>query len=268
MIRAKKSLGQHWLTNRGALEKIAAAANLSSNDTVLEVGPGTGNLTALLLAQAGKVLAVEKDESLVKILKNKFCLEIENGKLKIITGDILKLSAADLGLADGQYKIVANLPYYLTGEFLRRWLGQKPQPNLLVLLLQKEVVERIAAHPEQGRAAKESLLSLSVKIFGEPKMLATVKAGGFSPPPAVDSAILLIKNVGRDKLDGLASNGAEGEEKFFALLKKGFAHKRKLLKNNLGPEIAAHLPPDLENKRAEDLKLEDWINLAKGVLNL
>lgn len=241
MIRAKKSLGQHWLTNRGALEKIAAAGALSTSDTVLEVGPGTGNLTELLLAQAGKVIAVEKDEALAEMLRQKF-------NLKVVTGDILKVSPTELGLTDKNYKIIANLPYYITGEFLRLWLGRVPQPNVMVLLLQKEVVGRIVA-----RDKKESLLSLSVKVFGEPKNLGTVKAGSFSPAPAVDSAILLIENISREKLEGI------DEEKFFAFLKKGFAHKRKLLQNNLGIKL------DNPKARAEDLKLEDWLNLFKSL---
>ncbi|MEK7505196.1 MAG: 16S rRNA (adenine(1518)-N(6)/adenine(1519)-N(6))-dimethyltransferase RsmA [Patescibacteria group bacterium] len=258
MIRAKKSLGQHWLTNKGVLEKIAAAGNLSASDTVLEVGPGTGNLTALLLARAGKVIAVEKDENLVKILQEKFAGEINppagGKKLEIFSADILTVSPTALGLANQPYKVIANLPYYLTGEFLRLWLGRVPQPSLMVLLLQKEVVERIVA-----RDGKESLLSLSVKLFGEPKMLGTVKAGSFSPAPAVDSAILLIENIDREKLTGI------DEGKFFALLKKGFAHKRKLLQNNLGKDVAALIPSDWRKARAEDLKLADWLKLAKSL---
>ncbi len=249
MIRAKKSLGQHWLTNRGALEKIAAAGKLSATDTALEVGPGTGNLTELLLAQAGKVIAVEKDETLASLLTEKFKTEIENGKLKIVTGDILTVSPEVLGLKNHEYKVIANLPYYLTGEFLRLWLGRVPQPSLMVLLLQKEVVERIVA-----RNGKESLLSLSVKVFGEPsanRRMGTVKAGSFSPAPAVDSAILLIENISREKLEEI------DEEKFFAFLKKGFAHKRKLLQNNLGMKL------ENPKARAEDLKLEDWLSLFK-----
>lgn len=249
-IWTKKSLGQHWLINRGALGKIATAGNLSANDIVLEVGPGTGNLTELLLAQAGKVIAVEKDESLIKVLHDKFATEIKNHKLEIFSGDILTVSPEALGLTDQNYKVIANLPYYLTGEFLRLWLGRVPQPNLMVLLLQKEVVERIVAQPA-NRRKKESLLSLSVKVFGKPKMLGVVRAGSFAPAPAVDSAILLVENINRENLEGI------DEEKFFAFLKKGFAHKRKLLQNNLGIKL------ENQKARAEDLKLEEWLNLFK-----
>lgn len=253
-MKAKKSLGQHWLTNQAVLEKMIAAAQLRPEDIVIEVGPGTGNLTKRLLAAASRVIAVEKDGRLIKALQQTFAPEIASGKLLLIPGDILEHSPKTLGLGGQSYKVVANLPYYLTGQFLRQFLGADPQPEQLVLLLQKEVVERIVAARQ-----KESLLSLSIKVFGTPHYFATVKAGSFSPVPKIDSAILVIENVSRRQLTGI------NEEKFFTLLRQGFAHKRKLLKNNLRLSAAelgrCQLLPQA---RAEDLTLENWLCLARA----
>ncbi len=249
MTLAKKSLGQHFLRNPAILAKIVAAADLAPSDTVLEVGPGEGTLTELLLQKAKRVIAVEKDDRLIPILQKKFHDEIAAGKLELIHGDILFFAPPS------NYKVVANLPYYITGAFLRKFLGGEDQPSAMTLLLQKEVARRIVApaSPRLRRAGKESILSISVKCYGEPRIAGFVKAGSFSPPPKVESAILVIEHISKRFFEGIS------EEEFFANLKKGFAHPRKLLASNLGvaPEELAQCGV-AKNARAEDLSLAEW----------
>ena len=188
-MRPKKSLGQNFLTSQSVVDKIVETANLNPKDVVLEVGPGKGVLTQALLEKAGKVIAVEKDDALIYLLKEKFAQEIKEEKLVLVRGDILKFDFEERGLKKSNYKIVANIPYYITGEFLRSVLSSDIQPSQMVLLVQKEVAERIA------RSKKESILSLSIKVYGEPKYIQIVKAGSFNPAPKVDSAILSIENL-------------------------------------------------------------------------
>ncbi|MEK7066338.1 MAG: rRNA adenine dimethyltransferase family protein, partial [Patescibacteria group bacterium] len=205
--KPKKSLGQNFLTSVGAVNKIVDTAveatvklevgpptgGTTSNFTVLEIGPGKGVLTKALLKKFEKVLAVEKDDNLFVELGEKFTKEIETGQLTLIHGDILELTPGKLGLISKNYATVANLPYYITGQFLRSWLETEFPPKFMVLMLQKEVAERITA-----RDGKESLLSISVKAYGEPKYIETIKRGSFYPIPNVDSAILLINNISKE----------------------------------------------------------------------
>jgi 16S rRNA (adenine1518-N6/adenine1519-N6)-dimethyltransferase len=260
----KKSLGQHFLHDQRILAKVADAADLSASDVVLEVGPGEGTLTEFLLQRAGKVIAVEKDDRLIQVLQNRFQNEIAAGKLELMHADILKLSifndqfskrgeeiphpSGPLPLGKGEYKVVANLPYYITGQFLRRFLQSKQKPSSMTLLLQKEVARRIVAAD-----GKESLLSISVKAYGAPRYVATVKAGAFTPPPKVDSAILAIKKISRSFFDGIS------EKDFFSILKRGFAHPRKLLASNLGVSAKFLAESGIALlARAENLSLEQW----------
>lgn len=253
-VFAKKSLGQHFLRDPHILEKIIAGGNLSSTDTVLEVGPGEGTLTELLLAKAGKVIAVEKDDRLIPFLKQKFNSEIVEGRLELIHADVLTFSIFDFRFSKRPYKLVANLPYYITGEFLRKFLQELDcQPSSMTLLLQKEVARRIVAM--DGR---ESILSISIKVYGEPRYIVTVKAGSFSPPPSIDSAILSIDHISKRFFETLS------EKAFFDVLKKGFSHPRKLLSSNLGIEKDVLTSCGIEEKaRAETLKIHDWKNLAE-----
>lgn len=255
MTTAKKSLGQHWLTSTAARDSIVAAANLTATDTVLEIGPGRGFLTEALLATGAKVVAVEADTRLIEELERKFANTLTSGQLTLIHQDILDFNP-DTQFKSGEWKLVANIPYYLTGLILKKFIGGTNQPQQAVLLLQKEVVERIIARPVKGRS-KETLLSLGIKAYGQPAKLQVVKAGSFAPAPQVDSAILIINNISRDNFKTV------DEKYFWQLVHQGFARKRKMLKTNL------HCSPSLlavckisENARAEDLSLADWLCLC------
>ena len=258
LLRAKKSLGQHFLMHAATAERIADAACLTKTSTVLEIGPGEGALTRALLSRAGKVVAVEADAVLAKKLIETFHAEVASGALAVRHEDI---RAFDARAMPSGYALVANIPYYLTGDIFRRFLSGEKQPASMTLLVQKEVAERIA------RAKKESLLSLSVKAYGTPRYCFTVPRGAFVPAPSVDSAVLTVSDISRARF------ASEKEERFFfALLRLGFAHKRKQLFGNLRdayPSAAltrAFLASRIEERaRAEDLSLETWRALARAL---
>ena len=259
MIPAKKSLGQNFLKSKEALRALVEAGKIEPTDTILEVGPGKGALTAELLKVAGKVIAIEKDHRLIEILREQFKNEIGSGKLEVIEGDVLEYNPS---LSD--YKIIANIPYYITGSFLQKFLESDNQPSKMVLMLQREVAQRIVA-----KDGKESILSISVKAYGTPRYVMTVKAKYFSPEPKVDSAIIAIENISKDFFKEVS------EEKFFKIMKAGFAHKRKMLIGNLvGVRLLQRLQESdslhnifseigiPEKARAEDISLSDWKKLS------
>lgn len=263
-MRAKKSLGQNFLKSVPAIKSLILSGNIEPTDIVLEVGPGKGVLTEKLLEKAQKVIAIEKDRELIGLLQEKFSQEITSGKLELREQDILEFDPSAYGLEPNKYKIIANIPYYITGSFLQKFLESSFQPSRMVLMLQKEVAKRIVA-----RDLKESILSVSVKAYGEPKYIETVKAKYFSPAPKVDSAIILIENISKQFFDTIS------EEKFFLIIKLGFAHKRKMLIGNLKEQFASHNLEALFNKigidekaRAEDLTLSQWKQLAEMLSNL
>ena len=251
------------MRDQNILKKIVDAAKLTKKDTVLEVGPGEGLLTALLLERAGSVVAVEKDDRLIPALTEKFKEEIAAQKLELIHGDILTLDTKRYTLNAKRYSIVANLPYYITGQFLRKFLSAEYQPSSMTLLLQKEVVNRIMA-----RDKKESILSISVKCYGTPRSIGTVKAGAFSPPPKVDSAILAIEEISKrffedeGKAKPFLARFRLSEAEFFQTLKRGFAHPRKLLASNLGLSASARIILAecgvAPKARAEEITLAQW----------
>lgn len=258
MVRAKKSLGQNFLMHAQTAARIVAAAELPQNATVLEIGPGTGMLTRELLKVAGKVVAVEADDELVPQLTETFKEDITAGKLELIHADIRTIILDEI-LLGKEYHLVANIPYYITGELMRQFLTSSHKPASMTLLVQKEVAERIARN-----AGKESLLSLSVTAFGTPNYRFTVPRGAFRPSPNVDSAVLSIQNIRSDAFE----NGEE--ERFFEILRAGFAHKRKRLAKNLevvaeagsirGAFTKLSLDPDT---RSEDVSIETWRSLGK-----
>lgn len=256
---AKKSLGQHFLNSKHALEQIIQAAAIQKGEYVLEIGPGTGILTQALIDSGAHVIAVEKDDRAYEVLKVKFFQDILNNQLELIHGDILESQISSLD--SKRFKLVANIPYYITGAILEKFLEHGPQPELMVLLVQKEVAERAVA-----RDGKESILSISVKAFGTPKVVATVPRGAFTPAPKVDSAILSIENISDSKFK---ENGI-GPKRFFEVVRAGFAHKRKILIRNLEATIDAEslrtkwaqlsLDPKI---RAEDVAPEQWFEIAQ-----
>jgi len=270
---AKKSLGQHFLNSKHVLEQIITAGNIQIGEKILEIGPGTGVLTQELLLAGAKVIAVEKDDRALTLLNDKFVAEINSGQLKLIHGDILDDNSTNLqslisntnSHPDSKYALIANIPYYITGAILEKFLEHEPRPNRMVLLVQKEVADRIVARPEQSTGkSKESVLSISVKVFGTPKVVAKVPPGAFTPPPTVDSAILSIENISADKF----KNNPD-ISRFFKIVKAGFAHKRKFLKRNLEEvmpienlDIIWHKLNLDEKVRAEDLTPDDWVNIA------
>lgn len=230
-------------------ERIADTAKLAPGATVLEIGPGTGMLTRALRQRASKVIAVEADYDLFEKLQIDFAEEISTGQLELVHSDIRAFNIASLPCG---YALVANIPYYLTGEIFRMFLESENQPSAMTLLVQKEVAERVA------RDKKQSILSLSIKAYGTPKYEFTVPRGAFNPAPKVDSAVLTIRDISRKNF---ATN--KQEELFFALVHAGFAHKRKFVRKNLAD---AGLPTGNipEKARAEDLPLAQWLALARG----
>jgi len=266
-IKAKKSLGQNFLKSKKALEEMIRAGEITSSDVVLEVGPGEGALTEKLLQTGSKVIAIEKDDRLIEPLNEKFAKEEKNGQFTLIHGDILEIDLNSLHLTTNNYKLIANIPYYITGLIFRKFLEGNIQPSKIVIMVQKEIADRIIARDE-----KESLLSLSVKAYGKPKKIMKVDKENFSPKPKVDSAILLVDDISKDFFKEIT------EKDFFEVIKAGFAHKRKVLianlkdtfekrgenseKNLLQIFFALNIP---EKSRSEDLKLEDWKKIVQNI---
>jgi 16S rRNA (adenine1518-N6/adenine1519-N6)-dimethyltransferase len=250
-------LGQHFLTRAETAEKIADAYLLSKKDTVLEVGPGHGILTRALLARVGKVVALEKDQTLFKELLQTFSREMQEEHLVLVKEDVRACVPSDL-FPHTPYHVVANIPYYITGQIIRLFLTAEKQPTTLVLLIQKEVAERICA-----KDGKESVLSLSVKAYGTPRIAFVVKAGAFSPPPKVDSAVLVVEHISRSRFQN-----KKHEALFFSLLHTAFQEKRKMISGTLKKLVSLETLAKLgiAHARPETLGVEAWTSLAKEVL--
>lgn len=253
-IRPNKGLGQHFLIDRGSLEAIMGAAEPSSSDTVLEIGPGLGVMTTELIRAAGRVVAVETDAVLAELLRRD---APEN--LEVVEEDFLQFDLHRLGK---DYKVIANIPYYLTSKIFRLLMESTNPPSVMSLLIQKEVAERIAARP-----GKMSVLALSVQYYGKPSLVQVVERFKFWPAPKVDSAILKVEFTGpvfpadRDKL--------------FRLIKAGFGEKRKQLKNalagglNISSEAALELLKVAKlgpTARAQELDLAAWERLYNATI--
>ncbi len=256
----KKSLGQHFLKSDVVPKWMCDAGRVAPGDIVFEIGPGSGVLTKEILVRGATVIALEADARAIEILEKQYTDEIAHGTFHLHHGDARSLNLTDLGLKNGQYKAISNIPYYLSGHLFRTLLESNCQPSDLVFLVQKEVAARIARDP------KESLLSLSVKVFGDPTYIKTVGSGHFTPPPAIDSAIILISNINQENFLDLDS------QLFFDLIHLGFASRRKQLLGNLSKQYhrkeltnifsTLGLPLDV---RAEDLSLDKWLTLAKSI---
>ncbi|MBI5913015.1 ribosomal RNA small subunit methyltransferase A [Candidatus Azambacteria bacterium] len=259
--RPNKRLGQNFLVNRGIIEKIIAAAALEKTDTVLEVGPGHGALTLELAQKAERVIAIEKDRGLAEILRAKLA-EKKIANVEIIEGDILVFLSTRYSLLPTRYCVVANIPYYLTSALIRQLLELAHPPERIILTIQKEVAQRIAAH-----GGKESILSLAVKFYADAQILFYVSRGSFSPSPNVDSAVIEI--IPRKEKQAVAP------EVFFTVVKAGFSAPRKKLLGNLAKGLSiekekiaamfARLGVDAD-VRSEQLSLAQWLALAPALM--
>jgi 16S rRNA (adenine1518-N6/adenine1519-N6)-dimethyltransferase len=254
MTAQNKSLGQNWLHDRKVLSNIADYAEITKNDTVLEIGPGLGTLTSELLRRAEKVIAVEFDDELARKLPAQF----PGKNLEVVSGDILKY---DLSSLPTGYKVVANIPYYITNKIVQMFLTAKNKPAMTVLLVQKEVAQRLAAKP-----GKMSILSISAQIFAEVTLGDVVPAELFAPVPKVDSQVVILKTRQSSMFMDI------NESDFFKVVKAGFSSKRKKLRSSLAGGLKltkdesqilldkARIDP---NVRAETLSLSDWVRLTK-----
>ncbi len=256
-LAPKKSLGQNFLFDEGILARIVAAAEVTPADAVLEIGPGVGSLTRQLAAAAGRVVAVELDDRLLPILRE----ELDGlSNVELVHGDILAQNPSRWFAAAPSYKVVANVPYYITGAILEHLLSHPVKPALMVLTVQKDVAERILAEPP-----KMSILAVSVQFYGRPRLAFTLPAGAFWPAPKVDSAVLLIDCRERPA----AAAAVADENRFFQLVNTGFSQKRKQLHNNLRglglskAELATWLAAAAVDgrRRAETLSVEEWVRL-------
>lgn len=256
-LHARKRLGQNFLQDPLALEKIVSVAEIQPSDTVLEIGPGLGSLTRYLAVAAKQVVAIELDPNLLPPLQ---AVLAPYPNVRLIQGDILKLSPKDL-ITGQNYIIVANIPYYITSAVIRHLLENEPKPRRIVLTVQKEVAERICAKP-----GDMSLLALSVQVYGNPHAAAHIPAGAFFPAPKVDSAVLCLDIYPSPMIEaGLLDT-------FFRLIKAAFSQKRKTLRNSLSSGL--HISPgnaadllrraDIDpQRRAETLSIQEWEKLSE-----
>jgi 16S rRNA (adenine1518-N6/adenine1519-N6)-dimethyltransferase len=263
-LRARKGLGQHFLVDGRALGRIVAAAELAPEDTVIEVGPGLGVLTQELVRRAGRVIAIEADSGMVSALGD---LAARSPNLTVVHGDVMRidpvslLPAAGAGEAAAGYKMVANIPYYITSAVMRHFLEASRRPSAMVVMVQKEVGKAIVAGP-----GDMSLLAVSVQFYGRPSIVARVPARSFYPPPKVDSVILRVDVYDRPPVD------VPGARAFFDTVRAGFSAPRKQLRNSLAQGLAvgtaetagllqrAGIDP---TRRAETLSLEEWGRLCR-----
>lgn len=261
-IRANTHIGQHFLMETRVLDKIIKDyLEHKEANAIVEVGPGLGILTERLVDVAERVCSVELDRRLEPILQQ---LENQYPNLTIVRKDILRTPLQELGFESGKFTVVANLPYQITSQFIRTMLTAEPYPDRMILLVQREVAERIVAKPGQM-----SILGLSVQLFGDPKIIALVPPHAFYPAPKVFSAILSISNIRKREIVE-----PKREKALFRLIKAGFAQKRKLLRSNLaninhnGKNIPLSLIDQTfselkieKNTRAQEMPVELWIKL-------
>jgi 16S rRNA (adenine1518-N6/adenine1519-N6)-dimethyltransferase len=258
-LRPQKSLGQNFLADHNALLKIVEDSNVGSGDRVLEIGAGLGSLTRLLAVQAGLVVAVEIDSHLFPALRS-VTQPFEN--VRLVQGDILEIPPGEIFTEDG-YKVVANIPYYITSAVIRHLLEAEVRPERIVLTMQREVAERILNTDE-----KMSLLSLSVQVYGEAQIASHIPAECFYPRPQVDSSVLVIDVDEVPKLDRRATN------ELFRLAHIAFNQKRKMLRSSLRPTLGQDLETvstlleraDIDpRQRPETLALADWVRLIEVI---
>jgi 16S rRNA (adenine1518-N6/adenine1519-N6)-dimethyltransferase len=268
-LRPRKKWGQHFLPDPRILSSIADAAQVTRDDTVLEIGPGLGHLTRILAQRAAHVVAVEVDADLAAKLHADLA---DASNVVILHGDVLDaepnewLAQAGLG-ADTRsappYKIVANLPYYITSAILRHVLEAKQKPRVIVVTVQREVAQRIVAQPPEM-----NLLAVSVQFFAQPRVLRTIAAGAFYPRPQVDSAIVRLDVFAQSPLD------TADTARFFAIIRAGFGARRKQLRNALAHGLGLNVSLVVDAlvraridpaRRAETLTLDEWAGLYRAL---
>jgi 16S rRNA (adenine1518-N6/adenine1519-N6)-dimethyltransferase len=261
--KPKKELGQHWLRDIKTLDAIVDAAQVQAGDTVLEIGPGLGTLTARLLKKGATVIAVEFDRALAASLHNSLTKQLgeeATSRLTVIESDILTFDFTKL--PDG-YKVVANIPYYLTSHLIRILGESTHSPDVAAMLVQKEVAERVCASP-----GDMSLLSVSAQIFFEASLGIFVPAALFTPPPKVDSQVLLLKKRSQPVV------AQEQQKAFFRLVKAGFGERRKMLRSSLSGGLHITKPQADEllasaningELRAQALSISDWQKLFSAL---
>ncbi len=258
MTGPKKELGQHWLRDRFILDHIADCANVNNEDTILEVGPGLGTLTSVLLRRAKKVVSVEFDPDLARKLPGQF----PGKNLEVINQDILQFDTRSMPAG---YKVVANVPYYITSKIIKKFMTDVNRPSVVVLLIQKEVAERAAASP-----GDMSVLAVSAQMYAKVSLGDIVPAEYFTPPPKVDSQVLILETTEPNLPPGV------NDKQFFRLVKAGFSAKRKKLRSSLSGGLAisklqaeallTSAKIDLK-ARAEDLSLDEWRELSRQFYN-
>ena len=255
-IRPDKDLGQNFLTDPTILAGIVAAAEVTEFDTVLEIGAGLGHLTRHLAQTAKKVVAVELDKQLIPALEDQ--LEIYQN-ITIVQGNILELNPADLIQEDG-YLVAANIPYYITSSILRNLLESELKPKRIILTIQHEVAQRVCSN-----AGKLSILALSVRMYGDPVLVSRIPAGAFFPTPKVDSAVIRIDLFPEPLMP------PDKRAIFFILIKAGFQHKRKTLRNSLSKGLgwSTEVTGDIlssagidPQRRAQTLTIPEWLELT------
>jgi 16S rRNA (adenine1518-N6/adenine1519-N6)-dimethyltransferase len=257
--RAKKSLGQNFLVDRGVLNRLLAAAELSSSDVVVEVGPGRGVLTRALAERAGRVLAVELDEALARRLTESLA---DRPNVTVISADAREMEIDSLVTGGAPYKLVANLPYYAASPIVRRFLEARHKPTTMVVMLQREVAQEMVAEP-----GKMGLLSVATQLYGRPRIVSYVPPRAFSPAPKVTSAIVRI-----DVYAGPVVQ-FDSSERFFTLVRAGFSARRKQLHNSLrrGLDLSPEVTGDIlaeggidPTRRAQTLSLPEWGRLHEA----
>ena len=262
-LSPNKRLGQNFLIDKAVLHKLVNAAEITKNDAVLEVGAGVGTITLELAKRAKRVIAVEKDRALIPILEETI-KGFEN--VIIIAGDILKIKKLEIvwKLKIKNWKLVGNIPYYLTAPLIREFLERENPPKTMTLMVQKEMAQRICAKPPDM-----SILSVSVQVYSKPKIISYVRRSSFWPTPAVDSAILEVSSIKYQVFSTLSER-----EEFFTIVKAGFSSPRKQLANNLSKKLSISKEKvektlfeiGIDSKRrAETLSVEEWLKLTKYI---
>ena len=242
-IKPSKHLGQNFLISKSTIKELINAADINSEDVILEVGPGIGTITVELAKLAKQVIAVEKDKALLPVLKE---TTQDFSNIEVLHEDILKVSSFKFQASS--FKLVGNIPYYLTAPLIRKFLEYPNPPSAIVFMVQKEMAQRICAKPPNM-----SILAVSVQVYSKPEIITYVSKSSFWPMPKVDSAII--------KITPINANMKANQREFFKIVKSGFSNPRKQLGNNLPKELLLKAGID-PKRRAETLSVEEWTRIT------